>query len=96
MAAAKDSDLAAHLSAAVQNPYANRCSVGHLLSSLSVSDRAAVQDALHKINESLRAQTSMATGYTARWLSRLLAEHGYKVSDRMIRRHLHKDCSCDA
>lgn len=90
-----ESGLAAQLSASF-NPYANRCSVGHLLTSVSEADRAAIADALQKIADSLASQTSMQTGWTARWLSRTLAEHGYKVSDRMIRRHAHGDCSCES
>ena len=96
MAKKPDKDLAQSLSQQVKSPYANRCSVGHVLQSVTEQERIALTEALGKVASSLSNKSSLQTGYTARWLSGTLTEFGFKVSDRMIRRHLHGDCSCDS
>jgi hypothetical protein len=96
MAGKDKKDLAARLTESHANPYANRCSVGNLLRMLSPEDRNALESALFRVRQSLEKQDSLQTGYTARWLSRTVSEYGYKISDRMIRRHLHGDCSCES
>jgi hypothetical protein len=96
MAKKPEKDLAQSLLQQVKSPYANRCSVGHVLQSVTEQERIALTEALEKVASSLSNKSSLQTGYTARWLSGTLTEFGFKVSDRMIRRHLHGDCSCDS
>lgn len=96
MAKKPERDLAQSLTQQVKSPYANRCSVGHVLQSVTEQERIALAEALGKVASSLSNKSSLQTGYTARWLSGTLTEFGFKVSDRMIRRHLHGDCSCDS
>lgn len=90
------SDLAARLSQPAPSPYANRCSVGHVLRAVSPVEREALQNALEKVTEALNSKTAMSSGYTTRWLMQVLEEAGHKVSDRMLRRHCKKECSCDS
>lgn len=90
------SDFAKRLSQPSSSPYANRCSVGHVLTQVTDEERAALEKAINNVKESLEKQTSLQTGYTARWLSRVLGEFNFSVSDRMIRRHCAGDCSCES
>jgi|688.fasta_scaffold1919371_1 hypothetical protein len=90
------SDLAARLLQPVPSPYANRCSVGHVLRAITPAEREALESTLEKVAEALNSKTAMSSGYTTRWLMGVLEEAGHKVSDRMIRRHCKKECSCDA
>lgn len=96
MAKKSQEGLAQRLLQPTPNPYANRCSVGHLLSSVSATDRDAIEQALTKVGESIEANTFLQTGYSAKWLAATLQEYGHKVSDRMIRRHIHRNCSCES
>ena len=95
MAKQPSKDLAARLSQPVPNPYANRCSVGHVLRAITPTEHEALQAALVKVAEALDSKTAMSSGYTTRWLQGVLEDAGHRVSDRMIRRHCKKDCSCD-
>ena len=89
-------DFVERLSQPTSSPYANRCSVGHVLAEVTVEERTALERAITNVRESLEKQTSLQTGYTARWLSRVLNEFNFSVSDRMIRRHCAGDCSCES
>lgn len=89
-------DLASRLTQPVTNPYANRCSIGHVLKKVSAEERKALDIALGHVSEALSTKSFMSSGYTTRWLAAVLEEFGHKVSDRMIRRHVKGDCSCDS
>lgn len=89
-------DFVERLSEPTPNPYANRCSVGHVLTKVTAEERAALEQAINRVKESLEKQISLQTGYTAKWLSRVLGEFDFSVSDRMIRRHCAGDCSCES
>ncbi|CAB4144566.1 hypothetical protein UFOVP1296_47 [uncultured Caudovirales phage] len=96
MAKQPSKDLAARLSQPVPSPYANRCSIGHVLKKVSPEEREALDIALGHVSNALSTSSTMSSGYTTRWLADVLEEFGHKVSDRMIRRHAKGECSCDA
>lgn len=77
-------------------PHANKCSVGQMLKDMLEGDRDAVQNALEMVRESIKSGKGLTNGYTATWLAGILKDEGYKVSERMIRRHIHGDCSCES
>ena len=89
-------DLVSRLEVPSSSPYANRCSVGLMMETLTDEERTAVQIALDKVADGLKTKTSVQTGYTSRWFSKVLAEAGHNVSDRMVRRHCHGECSCES
>lgn len=88
-------NLASQLIQPVPSPYANRCSVGHVLKKVSKEEKEALNVALQHVTDALNTSSSMSSGYTTRWLANVLEEFGHKVSDRMIRRHAKGQCSCD-
>lgn len=96
MAKKPQEGLAERLLQPTPSPYANRCSVGRLLSDANADEREAISNALAKVKESIEKNTFLQTGYSAKWLAKVLQEYGYKISDRMIRRHIHRSCSCES
>jgi hypothetical protein len=89
-------DLVSRLGTPSLSPYANRCSVGLMMETLTDEERQAVESALEKVTAGLKTKSSVQTGYTARWFSKVLEEAGHHVSDRMVRRHCHGECSCES
>ena len=81
MANKDENNLIARLNESSLNPYANRCSIGNLLRTVSPEERSALENALEKVRASLIKQDSLATGYSARWLSRTVARSEEHTSE---------------
>ena len=65
------------------------------METLAPDERAAYATVLDRISENLYNKTYNTSGVTAKWLEQTLAQFGIRLSERMIRRHCRKECSCD-
>ena len=77
-------------------PHGVSCPVAVVVDNAPTDDAKALQDALAKVTEALIAKSGYRNGYTAKWLADVLKGEGYVVNERAIRRHIHKDCSCES
>lgn len=71
------------------------CTLAKLAAEHSTDMVDALAGAIDQILEHRRINGARAVnGPNAQWLRRKLAEHGIKVSDQMLNRHIRGACSC--